>query len=282
MIALTDKYQPATLDAFAGLTVAKKLLASLIAEPYESAWLFTGDSGTGKTSMGLALAVAMKAELHHIASRQCDLEGVERTCHACWYTPMNGGWHIVLVDEADRMTQPAQLAFLSKLDGTTRPPNTIFIFTANETKLLEKRFISRCRVVPFDGRREIEASRDFLARVWALESTAPAPDFAALLDQHEGNIRAVLNALEMELIAPGSTVIEPSSPIAHTRPVSAPATVPQSSDDSPTIDAQELAHALRINSSTVYTWVKRGKIPQPIRKAPWTWNRSQISHLVAA
>ena len=44
----------------------------------------------------------------------------------------------MLVDEADRMTPAAQLALLSKLDATAIPPNTIFIFTCNETDGLSR------------------------------------------------------------------------------------------------------------------------------------------------
>jgi len=51
--------------------------------------------------------------------------------------------------EADGMTNPAQLALLSKLDATAFPPNTIFVFTCNGTDGLEPRFISRCRTVEF-------------------------------------------------------------------------------------------------------------------------------------
>jgi hypothetical protein len=49
------------------------------------------------------------------------------------------------------MSYPAQLAFLSKLDATAFPPNTIFIFTCNAIESLEKRFLSRCRMIEFSS-----------------------------------------------------------------------------------------------------------------------------------
>jgi DNA polymerase III delta prime subunit len=49
------------------------------------------------------------------------------------------------------MSYPAQLAFLSNLDATAFPPNTIFIFTCNATQSLEKRFLSRCRMIEFSS-----------------------------------------------------------------------------------------------------------------------------------
>ena len=145
--SLTEKYRPRQIDEFVGLDKPKRIMRKLAANPYASAWLFVGPSGTGKTTMGLALAEALPAELHHIPSQDCNLENIERVRRICQYVPMAGcKFHLVLVDEADRMTPAAQVSLLSKLDATNFPPNTIFIFTCNETGSLEPRFLSRCHV----------------------------------------------------------------------------------------------------------------------------------------
>jgi hypothetical protein len=154
--------------------------------------------------MAFALAEEIGAEVHHIPSRSCDLEAVEHICASCHYHPWAGDWHAVIVDEADQMSRPAQLAFLSKLDSTAPPPNTIFLFTANDTALLEKRFTSRTRVLRFGLESETAAAVSYLARVWGAETTAPAPDLAALLRDSEYNLRDALMRLEVELVAPGS------------------------------------------------------------------------------
>jgi replication-associated recombination protein RarA len=205
MTPLTDKYRPAKLTDFVGLDAAKHIFEELRNNPWESAWILVGDSGTGKTTMALALAAEMAAEVHHIASRQCDLEIVGRTIEQCYYTPWNGGWHLVIVDEADQMTRAAQLCFLSKLDGTARPPKTIFIFTVNETKLLEKRFLSRCRMIRFEGIQYVDQAAEFLQSIWTTEAPGrQAPDFIHLFRDQDYNLRSCLNEVEMEILAPGS------------------------------------------------------------------------------
>src|SRR5262249_33534265 len=165
--SLTDKYRPDSIGSFAGLEKPKAVLQAFTQKPFPSAWLFVGPSGTGKTTMGLALAPAIPAELHHIASQDCTLETVERIRMTCQYVPISGTkMHLVLVDEADRMSYPAQIAFLSKLDATDFPPNTVFVFTCNSVETLEKRFLSRCRVLEFHKADSGDLTA-LLASVWS-------------------------------------------------------------------------------------------------------------------
>jgi replication-associated recombination protein RarA len=202
--SLSEKYQPAKIEDFIGLDRPKAVMANFLKSPRPSAWLFLGESGTGKTTMALVLAKQLPAELHHVPSRACDLETVEALARKCHYFPWGAKFHLVLVDEADQMTNPAQLAFLSKLDATAFPPNTIFIFTANSTRLLEKRFLSRCHLVNFGTEGISKDLADYLARVRFLETGKHnGIDFKALADQSEGNVRDALHRLEVELMADG-------------------------------------------------------------------------------
>jgi DNA polymerase III delta prime subunit len=199
MQSLVDKYQPETLAAFNGLKRPKALLSKLADKPFSSAWLLVGASGLGKTTMGLALQKQMGGQLHHIASRQCDLETVNNTLRNCHYKPMFGDWNFVLVDEADQMTKPAQLAFLSALDATGFPPQTVFVFTANDTAKLEDRFLSRCRVVEFSS-DDIDME-ELLRYIWSQEAmNAPAPDYSRIAKSAAGNVRTAIMNLELELL----------------------------------------------------------------------------------
>lgn len=139
----TEKYEPKNLDSFAGLQGPLAVMKAFVAEPYQSAWLFLGPPGTGKTTMARVLKNLLPAEMVHVASRECDLEKVEKIAEHCHYFPWSGKYWLVVVDEADNMSRAAQVAFLSILDATRFPPSTIFVFTANATGPLEPRFLSR-------------------------------------------------------------------------------------------------------------------------------------------
>jgi DNA polymerase III delta prime subunit len=156
----------------------------------------------GKTSMALALCAEIRAELHHIPSQRCNAEAIEKACHDCHFVPLTGGLHVVLIDEADRMTPAAQLALLSKLDATAFPPNTIFIFTCNSTDGLEARFLSRCRVIEFSSYGMAGEIAVYLDTVWHAEGgNGNAPDLTRLAKESRNNVRDALMKLEVELMA---------------------------------------------------------------------------------
>jgi replication-associated recombination protein RarA len=194
--SLAEKYRPRTIAEFIGLEKPKKILAKFAAKPYPSAWLFVGPPGVGKTSMALALALQMGAELHHLPSGRCNAQSIEETVRLCHYMPMTlGGLHLVLVDEADGMTNPA-------LDATAFPPNTVFVFTCNGTVGLEPRFLSRCRTVEFSSYGMASDITVFLNRVWHSEGgNGNGPDLSRLVKDSRNNVRDALMTLEVELMA---------------------------------------------------------------------------------
>jgi len=206
-VSLAEKYRPQHVGDFIGLEKPKKVVSAFVRAPREAAFLFVGPPGVGKTTLALAMAADMGIvepfDLHLISSQKCTvdvLESVIRQCQYCTHKP--DGFHVVICDEADRMSPAAQLALLSKLDSTARPPRTIFIFTCNETGGLEKRFLSRCMVLEFSSyglRGELAA---FLADVWSKETqAAPTVDFDRVAKDATNNVRDCLMRIEVELLA---------------------------------------------------------------------------------
>ena len=207
---LSEKYRPQSIAQFIGLEKQKKVLSAFARRPVSCAWMFLGPSGVGKSTMALALAKELNAELHHIPSQKCtvgEIDEIIRMCHRAPYRLFGADagkadWHVVLVDEADQMSNAAQLALLSKLDSTDAPPQTIFVFTANDTGRLEPRFLSRTRVMEFSSygmRAEIAA---LLAQVWEKETGAAGSlNWERIAKESNTNVRDALQTLEIELLA---------------------------------------------------------------------------------
>jgi replication-associated recombination protein RarA len=205
--ALAERFRPTQIADFVGLDKPKKICSALAARPFESGW--RGPSGTGKTSMALAVARAIPAEIHHIPSQECNLARLQAVCASCQYVPMAGyRFHLILIDEADQMSDSAQLYCLSKLDGTAQIPRTIWIFTANQTDRLQDRFLSRTKPVEFSSYGISKDATDLLAEIWRQEApaAAPAPNFARIVKDACNNVREALQVLEIEIMLAGGAV----------------------------------------------------------------------------
>ncbi len=202
--SLAEKYRPHSLDDFIGLEKVRKVLTNFVARPTRNAaFLFCGPSGVGKTSAGIALCEALRGELHHIPSQQCNLERIERTVFNCWTIPKNGTWHVVLIDEIDSASRAAQLALLSKTDATAFPPQTVFVFTCNSTEGLEPRFLSRTMQLQFQSHGIAKDAAMLLERIWTQEAgeTAEKPNFLRMVQDSKNNVRDAVNSLQVELLA---------------------------------------------------------------------------------
>ena len=200
--SLTEEYRPRRVQDFIGIAKPRKVLTNLLQAPRSCALLFVGEPGCGKTSLALAFSEELGADLHHLASAQCNLAALEETVRACNYIPRSGlnGFHVVLVDEADSASDAAQKYLLSKLDATGMLQNTIWIFTANSVDRLEERFLSRTMKLDFSSHGSGKDISAFLERIWREKAPqdAEAPDFTRLANS---NVRESLMRLDVALLS---------------------------------------------------------------------------------
>jgi len=226
-LPLVEKYQPRKIEDFIGLEGPKRLFQNLLKAPRPVGILLVGPPGCGKTTLGMAFADELPGTLHHISSQRCDVAALDRLNDFLAYYPSHGKFHVVLVDEADQMTEKAQLQLLSKLDSTgwLRPtfgggfergpaPQVIWIFTCNgrgdngtaPPNTFEPRFLSRCLVVGCE-KPDVADIAHFLRRIWSLEGGSATDDPSPLAEACDG-VRDALTRLEVALC----TGILPSRP----------------------------------------------------------------------
>jgi MoxR-like ATPase len=195
-LAPTERYRPRVLADLVGQERAVARLRDFVASPYSAAFLFEGETGTGKTSAALALAAELGAcefgGLDRIAAGQCVGDTVEKALKQLRYVPMLGsGWKVLILDEADYMVWEGSKSvniFLGALEDL--PPRSVVVFTTNSVQKFPQRFLDRCERIAFDCSAATHAGAEqLILRVWEGEGRAgPAPtlnELRGVVDHHK-------------------------------------------------------------------------------------------------
>jgi len=197
--SLLEKYRPHRLADLCGQEWAAHQLELFAAKPYPCAFLFDGETGTGKTSAALLLAEALGvvvAEerfggLHQIASGEQSGQAVRDTMRGLWSRPFFGsGWQILVVNEADAMTASAAIIWLDALEDI--PPRCVIVFTTNAVGKIPARLRDRCERLTFEASALLlrPALQDLVNKVWREEGCPGEPpdvDTLAVSDD-SGNV----------------------------------------------------------------------------------------------
>lgn len=199
--SLTEKYRPMRVSEFAGLDKPKRVFGNFVARPTSTNFLFVGPSGTGKTSFAQAVAMELNAEVHEVGSQETNLETLKYLTRICQYVPLRGGFHVLIFNEADGMTNAAQEYLLSRMDSSAPLPNAILIFTCNSTEKFEARFLSRCKVLEFSSHGLSAPLVALLEKVWHAEGgNGDCPNLARMVKESNNNARESLQRLEIALL----------------------------------------------------------------------------------
>jgi replication factor C small subunit len=178
--SLTDKWRPRYLADLVGQPGAVAALSAFVADPCPCAFLFAGDTGTGKTSAAYCVARELGCGLEQhefggvweIASGEQTADSVRTTLRQLWNIPFYSaaGWKVLIVNECDRMSPAAETVWLDALEDI--PPHTVIIFSTNYPDKLSDRFADRCETVRFESAwSKIKAAvQDHLRRVWQTET----------------------------------------------------------------------------------------------------------------
>jgi replication factor C small subunit len=200
-----EKYRPKTLEDVVGLKDIVESLKAFMKKPKTMPHLMlAGIPGTGKTTIALCIAHELYGAnwrnftLELNASDERGIDTVrDRIKDFSRYSRSGFGdipFALIILDECDQMTGPAQTALRRIMETSSRTSR--FILICNQSSKIIEPIQSRCAIFRF-SRLDKQAMKDQLQCIAKKENITLKPEAAErIVDYSEGDLRHAINALQ--------------------------------------------------------------------------------------
>jgi replication factor C small subunit len=200
-----EKYRPKKLDEVVDLKDIVESLKSFMRNPKTMPHLLlAGIPGTGKTTVALCIARELFGQnwrtftLELNASDERGIDTVrDRVKDFSRYSRAAFGnvpFALIILDESDQMTGPAQTALRRIMETSSRTSR--FILICNQSGKIIEPIQSRCAIFRF-SKLDRKAMIDHLCCIAKKEKVTLAPEAAErIVDYAEGDLRHAINALQ--------------------------------------------------------------------------------------
>lgn len=203
-----EKYRPAKLNELISHEDIINTISRFIQEDRLPHLLFYGPPGTGKTSTILACAKqiynpkefgSMVLELNASDDRGIGVVREQILNFASTRTIFKSGFKLVILDEADAMTQDAQNALRRVIEKFT--DNTRFCIICNYLSKIIPAVQSRCTRFRFGplSHKQIEPRLNYITEKEGINITEDGK--TALIELSQGDMRKVINILQSTAMA---------------------------------------------------------------------------------
>jgi len=191
-----EKYRSETLEQYIGNDAVKTRIADCIASNDIPHFIFAGTAGTGKTTLAKLIVNNIKCDYIYLnASDENGIdmirEKVKGFASSATFNPIK----VVILDEADFLTQPAQAALRNIIEEYSI--NTRFVLTCNYIERLIEPLQSRCEVHMLKPPSMPDVARHVCTHILDVEGvTYDIKNVAQLIKEYYPDIRSVIKNLQ--------------------------------------------------------------------------------------
>lgn len=191
-----EKYRSQTLEQYIGNDAVKDRIAGCIASNDIPHFIFSGTAGTGKTTLAKLIVSNIKCDYLYLnASDENGIDmirdKVKGFASSATFNPLK----VVILDEADFLTQPAQAALRNIIEEYSI--NTRFILTCNYIERLIEPLTSRCEINILKPPSMPDVARHICTNILDVEGvTYNIKEVAMVVKEYYPDIRSVIKYLQ--------------------------------------------------------------------------------------
>jgi replication factor C small subunit len=191
-----EKYRSQTLEQYIGNDAIKARIADCIAKNDIPHLIFAGSAGTGKTTLAKLIVKNIQCDYLYInASDENGIDTIRDKVKGFASTASFQPIKIVILDEADFLTQPAQAALRNLIEEYSA--YTRFILTCNYVERLIEPLQSRCELHMLKPPTKGAVAKHICTNVLDVEGvTYDIQDVVKVINEFYPDIRSVIKVLQ--------------------------------------------------------------------------------------
>jgi len=191
-----EKFRSETLEQYIGNDAVKTRIADCISKNDIPHFLFAGSAGTGKTTLAKLIVRNIQCDYLYInASDENGIDIIRDKVKTFASTSTFKPLKVVILDEADFLTQPAQAALRNLIEEysiTTR-----FILTCNYIERLIEPIQSRCEIHLLKPPSKADVARHVCTNILDVENIEyNIKDVALLINEYYPDVRSIIKYLQ--------------------------------------------------------------------------------------
>lgn len=203
-----EKFRSKTLDEYIANDEVKARIAECLEQNDIPHFIFAGPTGTGKTTLAKIIINNLKCDYRYLNAS--DENGIETIREKVKSFASSATFHpikIVILDEADFLTQPAQAALRNIIEEHSM--NTRFILTCNYLERLIEPLVSRCEVQKIVPPSKGEVAKHVCTKILDVEKVKyEMADVVTIIKQFYPDVRSIIKVLQQNTVKGKLTAIK--------------------------------------------------------------------------